>query len=66
MHGTNNQFSDKFNNDWKKIKMAALLSFLAFSSIILPCSRNNDIKFDNGGGLLSSVLSLYKTIFFSI
>ena len=20
MHATNNQFSDKFNNDWKKIK----------------------------------------------
>ena len=30
MHVTNKQFSNKFNNDWKKVKMADLLSFFAF------------------------------------
>ena len=56
MHVTNNQFSDKFNNGCKKLKMADLLSFPHFTSIIWPCGRNNDFKLNNGGGLLSSVL----------
>ena len=33
IHVTNDQFSDKFNNGWKKIKMADLLC----ESIIWPC-----------------------------
>ena len=30
MYVTNDQFSDKFNDDWKKIKMADLLRFFTF------------------------------------
>ena len=30
MRVINDQFSDKFNNGWKKIKMADLLWFFAF------------------------------------
>ena len=30
MHVTNKQFSDKFDNSWKKFKMADLLWFFAF------------------------------------
>ena len=30
MHVANDQFSDKFNNGWKKIKMADLLRIFAF------------------------------------
>ena len=41
MHVTNVQFSDKFNNDWKKLKMVVLLRFFAFTSIIWPCGRDN-------------------------
>ena len=54
MHVTNHvtdQFSDNFNNGWKKIKMAD------FTSIIWPCGRNN---FNNGGRLLSSVLLFHR------
>ena len=39
----------------EKIKMVDLLLFLHFTSIILPCGRNN-FKFNDSGGLLSSVL----------
>ena len=55
MHVTNDQFSDKFINGWKKNKMADLLHF---TSIIWPCGRNNNFMLNNGGGLLSSVLLL--------
>ena len=56
MHVTNDQFSDKFNIKWpKKIKMADLLRFFSFYVNNLTCGRNN-FKFNNGGGLLSSVL----------
>ena len=59
MHVTNDQFLDKFNNGWKNFKMADLLWFLYITSIILPCGRNHNFKFNYGGGLLSSVLLLY-------
>ena len=36
--------------------MADLLSFFAFYVNNLPCGHSNDFKFNNGGGLLSSVL----------
>ena len=54
MHVNNNQFSDKFNNGWKNIQNGR--HFSHFMSIIWPCGHNNDFKFNNGGGLLSSVL----------
>ena len=38
----------------KKIQNAQFIAI--FMSIIWPCGRNNDFKFNNGGGLLSSVL----------
>ena len=54
MHVNNNHFSDKFNNGWKNIRNGR--HFSHFMSIIWPCGHNNDFKFNNGGGLLSSVL----------
>ena len=30
MHATIDQFSDKFNNDWKKIEMTDLFQFFPF------------------------------------
>ena len=42
MHVTNKQFSDKFNNSWKKnSKWLIYLDFLHFTSIIWPCGREN-------------------------
>ena len=35
MHVTNKQFSDKFNNGWKRFKMADILRFFAFHVNIL-------------------------------
>ena len=40
MHVTNDQFSDKFYNGRGK-KMADLLRFFTFTSIIWPCGRDN-------------------------
>ena len=55
MHVTNDQFSEKVNNNWRKIKMTDLLLFSLFTSIIWPRGRDN-FKFNNGGELLSSAL----------
>ena len=41
MHVTNDQFSENFNNDWKKSNMADLLRIFAFYWIIWPCGRDN-------------------------
>ena len=41
MHVTNDQFSDKFNNGQKKFKMADLLQFSYFRSMIWPCGHDN-------------------------
>ena len=40
-HVTNDQFPEKFNNGAKKIKMADLLRFFHFTTIILPCGPDN-------------------------
>ena len=41
MHVTNDQFSDKFNNDWKKIQNGRLIAiFRLFTSIIWPSGRD--------------------------
>ena len=56
MHVTNKQFSDKFNNNWKKFKIDDFLWFFAF--YVNNCCGRNNFKFNNGGGLLSSVLLL--------
>ena len=40
----------------KNSKWPTYCDFLPFTSIIWPCGRNNDFKFNNGGRLLSSVL----------
>ena len=41
MQVTSDQFSDKFNNGWKKVRMADLLRFSHFTSIIWPCWCDN-------------------------
>ena len=41
MHVTNDQFSDKFNNSYKKSTWPIYCDFLYFASIIWPCGRNN-------------------------
>ena len=40
--------------------MVDLLRFFAFYVKVWPCGCNNNFKFDNGGGLLSSVLLFLK------
>ena len=42
---TNDKFSDKFNNDWKKIKMADLLRFLARLLILIKKGGLLQLKF---------------------
>ena len=59
MHVTNGQFSDKFNNGWKKIKWPIYCNFWHFTLIIWLCGPNNNFKLNNGGGLLSSVLLFF-------
>ena len=51
MHVTNDQFSDKFENGWKKSKWQIYCAFLHFTLIIRHCGRNN-FRFNNVGGLL--------------
>ena len=41
MYVAKDQFSDKFNNGWKKPKWPIYFDFLHFTSIIWPCGRNN-------------------------
>ena len=41
MHVTNKQFSDKFNNGWKKSRSPIYCDFSHFTSIIWPCGRDN-------------------------
>ena len=53
MHATNDQSPDKLNNIWK-IEWPIYFDFSYFTTIILPSWRDN-FKFNNGGGLLSSV-----------
>ena len=43
----------------KNSKWPIYCDFSHFTPIIWPCGRNNDFKFNNGGGLLSSVLLFY-------
>ena len=42
LHFANNQFSDKFNNDWKTVKMTIYLDFFSyFTTVILLCLCDN-------------------------
>ena len=62
MHVTNDQFSHKFKNGWKKLWKWQNCDFAHFTSIIWP---NLNFKFNNGGRLLSSVLLLLLSLSFS-
>ena len=45
MHVTNDQFSDKFDNGWKKLKWPIYCDFSHFTSIIWPSGRDNMTRF---------------------
>ena len=66
MYVANKQFSDKFDNGWKKIKMTDLLWFCHFTSIIWPYKGNNLFLIMAGGGLLSSALLLVRRLYMSL
>ena len=42
-----NQLSDKFNNDWKKLKWLIYWEFSHFTFLILPCGHDSDVTPNN-------------------
>ena len=68
MHTTNNQFSEKLNNEWKKWPIYCdftlwprlLQKNVMYHAQICTANNQSSDKFNNGGGLLSSVLLLGK------